>query len=101
MKQKSAGQSASKIFLSCGFMLRYVRTPNGKAQQLATNRLPIPKDAIASLLQRRVRRYFLGASSNRTAPESIGAGIFQPLSSNFTFTRYPPGLNTSGSVGLK
>jgi hypothetical protein len=28
MEQKSAGQSASKIFLRCGFMLRYVRTPN-------------------------------------------------------------------------
>ena len=35
MKQKSAGQSASKIFLRCGFMLPYVSTPNGGDQWLA------------------------------------------------------------------
>jgi hypothetical protein len=36
MKQRIAGQSASKIFLRRGFMMRYVRTPNGGDQRLAT-----------------------------------------------------------------
>jgi hypothetical protein len=55
VEQKSAGQSASKIFLRCGFMLRYVRTPNGCLQQIAANRFSTPQDVIAILLQGFVR----------------------------------------------
>lgn len=40
MKQKRAGQSASKIFLRRGFMMRYVRTPNGSNQRLAALNVP-------------------------------------------------------------
>lgn len=41
IKEKSAGQSASKIFLRRGFMARYARTLTAEAaQRLATLRAP-------------------------------------------------------------
>jgi hypothetical protein len=66
MEQKSAGQSASKIFMRRGFMVRYVRTPNAGNQRLATKGLSTPPDFIASPLHRVVRS---GLTAARTRVE--------------------------------
>jgi hypothetical protein len=55
--------------LALGFLL-----PNEKVEQLAANRLTIPQDAIASLLQRLVRHAWLLASPGWTFIRRADAG---------------------------